>query len=154
MMPELSQAVDVSPDNVMSILGASVKNQRDQANAIALMYETIERAVSDVHQIEGRVLETERRMSQMAQEVKDQIRLLPSELAELYDQVAARSIQQAKLHKDEAEEGFAKLVGRLRHKIWRELNKRCGVSRYVFIRRSDFEMAMGYVGSFDVTDFV
>lgn len=140
--------------NVIPFLEKSIENQRNQL----VQSEAI---LSHIRQIEASVTEKAMEVEQiksdielLAKEIHDENRLLPAEIDDLYNAVVAKSIQAARHERDESDEEFTKVIGRIRRRIWSEMKKRFGASKYIHIRRKDYQGAMDFVKSFKMSDYV
>ncbi len=140
--------------DVFSVLEMSVKNQKEQAGTIALMFEAIKQTVQTIQEAEARISISENRIQLIADKIDREVRLFPSEVGDLFQAVVRKSSSEAKLHKAQTDEGFPALAGRIRRKIWSELKKRYSVSKYIEIPRKDYEDALAFVERFSIADYV
>lgn len=108
------------------------------------------------------LLLTSQDVEQLASDVKelklkvdDQIRLFPSEIDDLWNAVANKSIALNRNGiENRSDEDFKKDVGMTRRRIWSKLKKRYSVSKYIHIKRKDFDDAMNYINQFRLTDLL
>lgn len=133
--------------NVYSFLQRSLESQRVHTDALQLMLDRMMIVESNVNEAaaEIRVLHNE---------IKDKVRLMPSEVDDLFMAVVDRSNELAKRRHAEESEEFSRVVGRFRKCIWSKLKKKFGTSKYIHIRRADFEAALDFVSKFDLEDFI
>jgi uncharacterized protein YoxC len=139
------QAQEVA--QVYSFLQKSLETQREQGNALQLM-------LNRMMEIETNVNNTAAEIKILAKQIKDENRLLPAEIDELWIAVRDKSIELAKIRHKEEDENFSRIVGKYRKNIWSKMKRRFGTSKYIHIRRADFDAAMNFVRTFDPEDYL
>ena len=144
---EMSNQLPVQSNNVISFLEMSVRNQKEQANAMEVM-------ILEMKRIENNVMAIEENIVRLAEQIKDENRLLPAEVDDLYNAVVAKSNEIAKANYSGPENEFTKYVGKIRRVIWSKLKKHCGVSKYIHIKRKDFEDALKFIQRFSLVDYI
>jgi len=147
--------------NVVEIVERSIENSENQLSAMKAMLEQVKlisnetKLVSEkVYVLANDVSEAKKEISQFEKEFKDTNRLLPSEIDELFMSVVDKSTELAKVRNHEEDEKFTKIVGKYRKMIWSKLKKRFGVSKYIHIKRVDFEPCMEFIKSFNPEDYI
>ena len=94
----------------------------------------------------------------LEKKVDDQIRLFPSEIDDLYNAVASKSVyltrQMNHDNHEISEPDFKKEIGLTRRRIWSKLKKRYGVSKYIHIKRKDFDDAISYINNVKWVDLI
>ncbi|BFH10840.1 ORF6C domain-containing protein [Paenibacillus melissococcoides] len=133
--------------DVYSFLEHSFKRQQEQGAAMQVM-------LSQMKKVEANVLETAAKVEVLAKEIRDENRLLPSEIDELFQATVTRSIELTKMTPGVEEAQFTKFVGKYRKMIWRKMNRHFGVSKYIHIKRIDFEKAVEFAKSFDPKEYI
>ncbi len=93
-------------------------------------------------------------LNNFRQEFRDQNRLLPSEVDDLYNMVVGRSKSLAKQTVPHDDNEYSKQVGVIRRKIWGKLKKRYAVSKYIHLPRKDFDDAMTYLQRMTFMDLI
>ncbi|MGG4217267.1 ORF6C domain-containing protein [Paenibacillus jamilae] len=134
-------------NQVYSFLQKSLANQREQGNAMEVMLDRM-------MVIEQSVNQTAAEIQVFAKEFRDINRLLPAEIDELYMAVVEKSTELAKIRHKEVEENFPKIVGKYRKNIWSKMKKKFGTSKYIHIKRIDFEPALSFVANFDPENYL
>jgi hypothetical protein len=134
-------------NNVYGFLQKSLENQSQQGQALQLM-------LNRMIEIEGNVSEAHVEIKMLAKEIRDENRLLPAEVDDLYNIVRERSVSLAKGLSIEDEDEFGKTVGKIRRLMWRKLNKKFGTSKYIHIRRKDLEDVLVFVKKFRIEDHI
>lgn len=132
---------------VYSFLQKTLEKSREQDNALQLM-------LNRMLEVETNVNETAAEIKVLAKEIRDENRLLPSEIDELFEAVVAKSVSLAKVRNEEEDEHFPRVVGKYRKFIWSKLKKRFGTSKYIHIKRIDFNPALQFVAEFNPEDYI
>jgi hypothetical protein len=132
---------------VFSFLKKSIDSQREQGNAMELM-------LNQMMEIQGSVNDTAAEVRVLARQIKDENRLLPAEIDDLYMLVVEKSTELAKIRHHEEDETFTKIVGRYRKNIWSKMKKKFATSKYIHLKRIDFQPAMDFVTNFDPEDYM
>lgn len=132
---------------VYSFLQKSIDNQREQGNAMEMM-------LNRMMEIENNVNETAAEMNVLAKQIKDENRLLPAEIDDLYMLVVEKSTELAKNRHQEKDDVFTKIVGKYRKNIWSKMKKKFATSKYIHLKRVDFQPAMDFVTNFDPEDYM
>ncbi|MCY9542666.1 ORF6C domain-containing protein [Paenibacillus alvei] len=143
----MNNALVQSNNDVYSFLESSLARQQEQGTAMQMM-------LSQMKKVEANVLETAAKVEVLAKEIRDENRLLPSEIDELFQATVSRSIELTKMTPGVEESQFTPYVGKYRKLIWRKMNKHFGVSKYIHIKRIDFENAIEFAKSFDPKDYI
>ncbi|EJW19191.1 ORF6C domain-containing protein [Paenibacillus alvei] len=143
----MNNALVQSNNDVYSFLESSLARQQEQGTAMQMM-------LSQMKKVEANVLETAAKVEVLAKEIRDENRLLPSEIDELFQATVSRSIELTKMTPGVEESQFTQYVGKYRKLIWRKMNKHFGVSKYIHIKRIDFENAIEFAKSFDPKDYI
>lgn len=143
--------------NVFSFLEASLKNQEESTSYMKTMLYEMRSALDEVKETRDQVVDVQQEvdgvkleMVDLAKQIKDENRLLPSEVDDLFNAVVIKSIQLAKTYHEKEEEEFKKIVGKYRRLVWRKINKHFGTSKYIHIKRKDFQSALDYIRDFDL----
>lgn len=126
---------------VYSLIQKQLEAQRQQNEMMQAM-------LNNMQSIEEKVVGAYEQITELHKQITDENRLLPGEIDDLYQAVVEKSTELAKKNYSEQEEMFPKVVGKYRKGIWSKMKKRFGVSKYIHIRRIDFEEAIGFVRSF------
>lgn len=137
----------IEQKQVYSFLQKSIESQREQGNAMEVM-------LNRMMEIENGVNETAAEISILAKQIKDENRLLPAEIDDLFMAVVNKSTALAKIRHNEEDEKFTKIVGKYRKNIWSKMKKKFGTSKYIHIKRIDFTPAIDFVNSFDPEDYI
>lgn len=140
----MNQSVAVlskSAPPVYAIIQQQLEAQRQQTEMMQAM-------LNNMQTIEERVTEAYGQISNLHKQITDENRLMPGEIDDLYQAVVDKSTELAKKNYSEEEDVFTKIVGKYRKCIWSKMKKRFGVSKYIHIRRIDFDEAMQFVRSF------
>lgn len=132
---------------VYSFLQKTLDKSREQDSALQLM-------INRMLEIETNVNETAAEIKVLAKEIRDDNRLLPSEIDDLYNAVVEKSVSLAKDRNDEEDEHFTKVVGKYRKFIWSKMKKKFGTSKYIHIKRIDFKPALQFVSDFNPEDYI
>lgn len=140
--------------NVIPFLERSIENQRQQLVQSELILSKIREIEANVSEKAADVERMKSDIQVLAREIRDENRLLPAEIDDLYHAVVDRSIEVAKKEVEPSEEDFPKHVGKIRRRIWSEMKKRYGASKYIHIKRKDFQGAMSFVDSFKMSDYI
>lgn len=127
-------------ENVYQFMEQTIVQQENGAKAMRMMFTEVKNIRDE--------------MRGLAKEIRDENRLLPAEIDELYEAVRLKSINIVKNSTDLEGDGFKKEVGKTRKFMWSKLKKRFGVSKYIHLPRKDFEKAMEFVKTFSVLDHV
>lgn len=124
-----------------------VLSEREQLKAaMKLSLETEER----IDNVENKIDEFEKKFN-------DENRLLPAETDDIYNAVIAKSTKLVKTvyaEGDISDEEFKKEVGLMRRRIWARLKKRYGVSKYIHMKRKDFDDALQYINRMTILDLI
>lgn len=134
-------------NQVYSFLQKSLENQRNQGEAMELM-------LNRMMEVETNVNETAAEIKVLARQIKDENRLLPAEIDDLYNAVVEKSVELAKIRHKEDDDHFPRIVGRYRKNIWSKMKKKFGTSKYIHIKRADYQPAMDFVNYFDPEDYL
>lgn len=137
----------VEQKQVYSFLQKSLENQREQGTAMEVM-------LGRMMEIENDVNQTAAEIKVLARQIKDENRLLPAEIDDLYMAVVEKSTELAKIRHHEEDESFTKIVGRYRKNIWSKLKKKFATSKYIHLKRVDYEAALEFVSNFDPEDYL
>lgn len=132
---------------VYSFLQKSIESQREQGNAMEIM-------LNRMMEIENGVNETAAEISILAKQIKDENRLLPAEIDDLFMAVLSKSTELAKVRHNEEDEKFTKIVGKYRKNIWSKMKKKFGTSKYIHTKRIDFQPSLDFVKNFDPEDYI
>lgn len=132
---------------VYSFLQKSLEKSRATDNTLELM-------LNRMMDIETNVNQTAAEIKVLAKEIRDENRLLPAEIDDLYSLVVEKSNELAKHRHSEEDEVYTKIVGKYRKNIWSKLKKKFGVSKYIHIKRVDYKPCMEFVRSFDPEDYL
>lgn len=143
-----------SNENVYSFLQLSLRNQRDQVNALDVIISRMQEIENRVDEKVTKVEQIESNVSLLAKEIRDENRLMPSEIDDLFNAVVEKSIQIAKLNHPDEGEKFTKSVGKFRKLIWSKLKKHFGVSKYIHVKRVDYEPALAFIDGFTLEDYI
>ena len=127
-------------NNVYSFLEQSIANQKNNVQAMEVMYGEM-KTIRD--EVEG-----------LAKEIRDENRLLPAEIDDLYEAVRTKSINIVKASTELEGDDFKKEVGKTRRFIWSKMKKKFGTSKYIHLPRKNFDEAMEFVHKFSLTDYV
>lgn len=134
-------------NQVYSFLQKSLENQRSQSDAMAMMLQRM-------MEVETNVNQTAAEIKVLAKQIKDENRLLPAEIDDLWNEVRDKSVELAKYRHHEEDEGFTRIVGKYRKNIWSKMKKKFGTSKYIHIKRVDFTPALEFVRTFDPEDYM
>lgn len=134
-------------NQVYSFLQKSLEHQREQGTALEVM-------LGRMIEIETNVNETAAEIKVLAKQIKDENRLLPAEIDDLWVAVREKSTELAKYRHAEEDEKFSRVVGKYRKNIWSKMKRKFGTSKYIHLKRVDFPAAMEFVESFDPEDYL
>ena len=134
-------------NQVYSFLQKSLENQREQGNALEIM-------LGRMIDIESNVLQSAAEIKVLAKEIRDDNRLLPAEIDDLWVAVRDKSTELAKIRHKEEDDSFTRVVGKYRKNIWSKMKKKFGTSKYIHIKRVDFKPALEFVSGFDPEDYM
>ncbi len=133
--------------SVYSFLQKSLQGQREQSNVLQTM-------LDQMLEIESNVLQTAAEVKVLAKEIRDENRLLPAEIDDMYMAVVAKSISLAKVRNNESDDGFTKIVGKYRRMIWSKMKKHFGASKYIHTKRINFKAVLEFIESFNPEDYL
>lgn len=134
-------------NKIVNLHGETIKGLVAQANQLQVMFGEMADMYSEMQSIKIDVVN-------LKNQIDDENRLLPSETDELYEAVRASSIELVKSLNIDDDQEFKREVGKMRRRIWKKANKKFGVSKYIHVRRKDFEDYKGYIKNLKVTDFM
>lgn len=132
---------------VFSIINKSLQNQSQQIHDMQMILQEVSDMRDDIVKDRETVIE-------LAKQIKDENRLLPAEIDDLYNAVVSKSIDLAKDRNDEDTEEFKKVVGKYRRFIWSKLKRHNGTSKYIHTKRVDFEPSLEFVRTFNPENYI
>lgn len=150
----MSKELVTNQTQVYSFMEMSLKNQREQVGAMEMLLQNMLGVEKRVDEKLVKVEKVESRIEELAKELRDENRLLPAEIDDLFMSVVAKSTELAKIRHKEEDEKFTRIVGKYRKNIWSKLKKKFGVSKYIHIKRIDYQPAMDFVNGFDPEDYL
>ncbi|UOF90764.1 ORF6C domain-containing protein [Fodinisporobacter ferrooxydans] len=143
-------------EKVIELHGVTVKNLNEQARALQRSFDLMNQMYLEVKSVKGEVDTFKSEMDEFRKEFHDENRLIPGEVDDLCVLVRDRSVAIAKELSNEImdEKEFKTLVGKIRHIIWRKLNKRYGAAKYIHIKRKYFEESKDFISNFKIEDYI
>ncbi|MEK5416301.1 ORF6C domain-containing protein [Paenibacillus sp. FSL L8-0708] len=134
-------------NNMFSFLQHSLEKSKEHDNVLQVL-------IDEFREMHTEVKETASEVKILAKEIRDENRLLPAEIDDLYNAVVHKSILLAKVNNSEDDDNFTKIVGKYRRLIWSKLKKKFGVSKYIHVKRIDFKPTMEFIQTFNPEDYL
>ena len=106
---------------------------------------------------EERIESVENKIEDFEKKFNDENRLLPAETDDIYKAVVERSVHLVKSVYPEGaigNEEFKKEVGLMRRRMWSRIKKRYGVSKYIHMKRKDYDDALQYIKRMTILDLI
>lgn len=150
----MSKMLPAEQRQLRSFIDLSVRNQREQLNAMELILQEINGVEERVNDKLVKVEKIESKMEELAKQITDENRLLPAEIDDLWVAVRDKSTELAKHRHTEDEDKFSRVVGKYRKNIWSKMKRKFGTSKYIHLKRVDFPAAMEFVENFDPEDYL